>query len=70
MFKVGQTERIVYEKIAGLKQVNVLQSLLYNFSSEGAFCDLGIPIKLIGASVEEVNIGADKIDLLSDNIRA
>lgn len=39
MFKVGATERIIYEKVAGLKTVNVPQSLLYNFSSEGAYPD-------------------------------
>ena len=39
LFKIGQTERVVYEKVAGLKKINSLQSIMYNFSSEGAYAD-------------------------------
>ncbi len=44
LYKVGQTERVVYEKVAGMKRVNVLQSIMYNFSSEGAYSDSEIPL--------------------------
>ena len=56
IFKVGQTERLVYEKVSGLKRVNTLQSILYNLSSEGAYSDHDSPISLIGASPEEISI--------------
>ena len=45
-FKVGLNERIVYEKVAGLKRSNINHSILYNFCSEGAFSDKNIPITL------------------------
>jgi len=48
-FKVGQNERLIYEKVAGMKSINVLLSILYNFSSEGAFSDIQTPVNLIGA---------------------
>lgn len=56
MFKVGQTERMVYEKVGGLKMHNVVQSLLYNFSSEGAFSEIGLPIALVGPTAKEIEI--------------
>lgn len=55
-FKVGATERMVYEKVGGLKKHNVPQSLLYNFSSEGAFSNIGLPIALVGPSPEDILI--------------
>lgn len=36
-FKLGKTERIVYQRINGMKKVNAVLSILYNFSSQGAF---------------------------------
>lgn len=44
-YKIGETERVIYQKINGLKKVNVMLSILYNFSSEGVFDSL--PIGLI-----------------------
>ena len=38
-FRVGAEERVVYEKVSGLKRTSVAQSMIYNFSSEGAFTD-------------------------------
>ena len=37
---------MIYQKIAGLKRVNINHSILYNFCSEGAFSDLDMPISL------------------------
>lgn len=45
-FKVGHGERMVYEKVTGLKRAAVNQSILYNFSSEGAFVKNGVPVGL------------------------
>lgn len=53
-FKVGATERLVYEKLAGMKRVNMLQSIMYNFSSEGAFMEK--PLALIGPDPNHVII--------------
>ena len=39
-FKVSAEARVVYEKLSNLKRVSVNQSMLYNFSSEGAFAEL------------------------------
>ena len=68
VFKVGQTERLVYEKVSGLKRVNTLQSLLYNFSSEGAYCEHESPVSLVGAAPEETIVN-DAASILQ-NIRA
>ena len=53
LFKVGQSERVVYEKVAGLKRTNGLLSILYNFSSEGAYSDLEMPVRLLGATADQ-----------------
>jgi hypothetical protein len=45
-FKVGQTERVIYQKVSGLRRINVNHSILYNFCSEGAFSNLGVPVTL------------------------
>lgn len=52
-FKVGQTERVVYQRVSGLKRVNANHSILYNFCSEGAFSDLGLPVTLCLPSADE-----------------
>ena len=67
-FKVGQAERLVYEKIAGLKKVNILQSALYNFCSEGVFSQLEIPVGLIGARPDDVAV--ENLADVSQNVRA
>ena len=54
LFKIGQTERIVYEKVAGLKRINSLQSIMYNFSSEGAYADSKAIFQLVGPAAEEI----------------
>lgn len=68
MFKVGQTERLVYERVTGLKRVNSMLSTLYNFCSEGAFSENAKTVSLIGASPEEIII--EKEDELVENIKA
>ena len=52
-FKVGQGERVIYERVAGLKRVNINHSILYNFCSEGAFPQLGLPISLFVPTPEQ-----------------
>lgn len=52
-FKVGAVERAVYEKVGGMKRINAIQSILYNFSSEGAFGHLGLPLSCYGLSPQE-----------------
>jgi len=68
LFKVGQTERIVYEKIAGLKRININQSIMYNFSSEGAYSDSDIQFSLIGPRPDEIYLS--DVDNMRENIRA
>ena len=46
----------MYEKVAGLKKVNILQSTLYNFCSEGVFSQLEIPVGLVGARPDDIAI--------------
>ena len=45
-FRVGAEVRVVYEKVSHLKRTSVNHSLIYNFSSEGVFSQLGIPVSL------------------------
>lgn len=66
-FKVGQTERLVYEKVAGMKRVNMLQSIMYNFSSEGAFFESEKPVALIGPDPNSVYI--ENLTEVSQNIK-
>ena len=76
-FKVGQSQRIIYERVTGLKLPNINQSILYNFSSEGAFSDMGIPVTLFTPPVEESMKALDQqikssersIDRLHENIK-
>ena len=76
-FKVGQSQRIIYERVTGLKLPNINQSILYNFSSEGAFSDLGIPVTLFTPPVEEsmkaldhqIKSSGRSIDRLHKNIK-
>jgi hypothetical protein len=68
LFKVGQTERIVYEKVAGLKRANILQSIMYNFSSEGAYSDSSAIFQLIGPTPDEIAL--EDVELISQNVRA
>jgi len=51
-FKVGQTERVVYQKVAGLKRIAGMHSLLYQFCSEGAFYDYDAPVSLISPTAD------------------
>ena len=66
-WKVGSTERIVYEKVAGLKRPSVLQSVLYNFSSEGGLGRSDVPIHLVGATPKQLGCVPDAC---VSNIRA
>lgn len=50
MFKVGAEERVVYQRVSHLKRISVNQSTLYNFCSEGAFEELGVPVTLFKPS--------------------
>ena len=43
--------------MTGLKKVNISQSILYNFSSEGAFSKLEIPVSLFIPKPQE-SVGA------------
>jgi hypothetical protein len=36
-FKVGETERVIYRKVNGLKTVDFALSAMYNFGKDGAF---------------------------------
>ena len=53
VFKVGAEQRLVYERVNNLKRVSVNHSLMYNFSSEGAFTELNIPVSLFGPAHKE-----------------
>jgi hypothetical protein len=66
-WKVGSSERIVYEKVAGLKRANTLQSIIYNFSSEGGLGGRNIPLYLVGASASQIG---DLPPGCADNIKA
>ena len=59
-FKVGQTERLIYEKVGGLKQCNLSHSILYNFGSEGVFAEVGAPVGLINPSFSQLAHGIMK----------
>ena len=53
-FKVGAEERLVYQRVSNLRRVAVNHSILYNFSSEGAFTEQeSIPITLIKPTIDE-----------------
>ena len=52
-FRVGAEARIVHERVSNLKRVSINQSLLYNFSSEGAFPELSIPVTLYEPLTQE-----------------
>ena len=39
-FRVSAESRVVHEKVSGMKRISVNHSMLYNFSSEGAFHEL------------------------------
>ena len=58
----------MYEKVAGLKKVNILQSTLYNFCSEGVFSQLEIPVGLVGARPDDIAI--ENLDEVSKNVTA
>jgi hypothetical protein len=58
VFKVGSTERMIYEKVAGLRKVNMMHSILYSFCSEGSFpeaLDQGLVsgVGLIGPTIDQ-----------------
>ena len=65
---MGQQERLIYEKVAGLKKVNVGLSVLYNFSSEGAFSESQVPVVLVGARPEEVRM--QNVQEVYSNVKA
>ena len=65
-FKVGQTERIVYQKVSGMKRPNALLSILYNFSSEGAFTPMQMPIGLIGATPDDIHFGQEQEEIVQN----
>jgi len=52
-FRVGAEARMVYEKVSHLKRISVNHSMIYNFSSEGAFTDMGIPVTLFKTTPDE-----------------
>ncbi len=64
-FQVGATERLVYEKVSGMKRVNMPQSIMYNFSSEGAFPQK--PIGLIGPDPNHVIVS--NLPAVTQNIK-
>jgi len=41
-FKPGRTERVVYERVNGMRKVNSIVSSLYNFSNEGPFPETAV----------------------------
>lgn len=51
LYKVGKTERLIYERVNGLKKPNTIMSTLYQFSTEGAFPST--PIALYGPSAAD-----------------
>ena len=63
-FKVGAEARIVHERVSNLKRISVNHSLLYNFSTEGAFCDMEIPVGLYGPTPQ------DSVALLQAQLQA
>jgi len=50
-YKEGKTERVIYERVNGMRKINSILSTLYNFSSNGPFPET--PLKLYGPSAAE-----------------
>ena len=49
-YKVGESERAIYQKMHSLKKINIALSALYNFNSQGMFPSA--PIGLYGSTAE------------------
>jgi hypothetical protein len=56
-FRVGQTERLIYEKVGGLKACNLSHSILYNFGSEGVFAESEAAVGLINPTFGQIYSG-------------
>ena len=52
-FRIGTEARVVYEKVSHIKRISVNHSLIYNFSSDGVFSQLGIPVSLFRPTPDE-----------------
>lgn len=51
-YKVGESERVIYQKMHSLKKINISMSALYNFNSQGMFPS--IPIGLYGSTADQL----------------